>query len=159
MLSSLESGMIRALRWLELKIPPPVFLIVLMVAFLPGIRTPIEFYRLVTAGILFVVGVGISVATIVTMHSRTTMDPLHPERTTVLLKTGIYGWSRNPMYVGGFIVSFGWAVLLGYAIAFIIPPIFMLWTTFFQILPEERCLKQKFGAEFDEYKLAVPRWV
>jgi protein-S-isoprenylcysteine O-methyltransferase Ste14 len=37
-------------------------------------------------------------------RARTTVDPVHPEKTARLVTDGIYRWTRNPMYLG-FVLS------------------------------------------------------
>ena len=63
------------------------------------------------------------------------------------------------MYLGLFLVLAGWAAHLANAAALPGPLLFALYVTRFQILPEERALTARFGAEFDAYKLRTRRWI
>ena len=76
-----------------------------------------------------------------------------------LVATGVFRFTRNPMYLGLFLVLAGWAAHLANAAALAGPLLFALYVTRFQILPEERALATKFGPEFDAYKLRTRRWI
>jgi protein-S-isoprenylcysteine O-methyltransferase Ste14 len=51
------------------------------------------------------------------------------------------------------------AIWIAHPLAIFAPFLFVAYITRFQIMPEERVLRQKFGAEFDAYARDVPRWV
>ena len=76
---------------------------------------------------------------------------------------GIYGFSRNPMYVGGFLFLLGLNLMgwsISYAsISFIIVSLF--WTSWahWQVLKEEGFLEHKYGNEYLDYKGRVPRYI
>ncbi|MCP4187497.1 MAG: isoprenylcysteine carboxylmethyltransferase family protein [Gammaproteobacteria bacterium] len=89
----------------------------------------------------------------------TTVNPLRPEESTQLVTTGIYQFSRNPMYVGFFLFLLAWAVLLGSLMVVLVLPLFILLITKVQILPEEEVLQRKFGENYINYKGRVRRWV
>lgn len=90
---------------------------------------------------------------------RTTVNPLAPDRSSSIVTTGVYRWSRNPMYLGMATSLLGVAVwrasLPGYALV----PLFCAWLDRFQIQPEERALLVRFGAEFSTYLTQVRRWI
>ena len=77
-----------------------------------------------------------------------------PER---LATGGPQAWSRNPMYVG-------WTLLhLGLGVVFRSPWLLSTWPPTFvlvhrQVLREERDLAVRFGAEFTDYRVRVPRY-
>lgn len=89
----------------------------------------------------------------------TTVDPLDPSRAGVLVTTGVNAITRNPMYVGmaGALVAHAirrgsWAALLpGAAFVVVIDR--------FQIAAEEPALLANFGADYESYRQAVPRWL
>lgn len=90
---------------------------------------------------------------------RTTPNPMKPEFTTGLVVSGMYKFSRNPMYLGMLIMLFGFAVYLGQLTPFLVLPAFYLVITEMQIKPEEKILEEKFGKEFLDYKQKVRRWL
>ena len=90
---------------------------------------------------------------------RTTPNPLKPEFTTGLVTTGLYRFSRNPMYLGLLLMLIGFAIFLRAATPFLVLPVFYLLINEMQIKPEENILGEKFGQEFLEYKNKVRRWL
>jgi len=93
------------------------------------------------------------------MRARTSVNPMRPEKSSAIVSAGIYGITRNPMYVGLVFVLTGWFVYLG-AVSAIVGPIgFVLYIQRFQILPEERVLAAKFGDEYRAYMARVRRWL
>lgn len=150
---------------LELKIPPP--LVALITAFLMGLVSRIfapfalpSYPRMMFAAVLVVSGIAIARAGLVAFRrAGTTSDPTQPGKSSFLVRGGIYRFSRNPMYLGVLLVLVGWAVFLPDVLAFAVLPLFVLYLTWFQILPEERALSSRFGAEFVDYASKVRRWV
>ena len=90
---------------------------------------------------------------------KTTISPLEPNRTTSLVNTGIYGYTRNPMYLGLLLMLFSTALFLKNPICFLIIPLFILFITRNQILPEEESLDNIFREEYKNYKKKVRRWI
>src|SRR5580658_5796550 len=85
--------------------------------------------------------VGVAIAARAFRHFRrvgTTVNPMQPSHATRLVTDGIFGISRNPMYFGLLLILIGWAVWLGAASVWVIPPLFLLGITYAQIVPEER---------------------
>ena len=93
------------------------------------------------------------------MRSRTTLNPLRPERASVLVTDGIYRYTRNPMYLSLLLLLLGYAVDLWCWPALLGPAAYVAYITRFQILPEERVLESKFGADYLAYKQKVRRWI
>ncbi|AKS43374.1 methyltransferase family protein [Wenzhouxiangella marina] len=89
----------------------------------------------------------------------TTVDPTRPEGASSLVVTGIYRFTRNPMYLGFVLLLAAWAFRLGSLWALVTVPLCMLWLSRFQIVPEERALRERFGADFDIYCRRVRRWL
>ena len=92
-------------------------------------------------------------------RAHTTFNPLHPERASALVQGGVYRFTRNPMYLGMALVLLGWAVWLGNAAALAGPPLAVWLLTALQIQPEERILRQRFGAHYERYAARVRRWL
>jgi len=89
----------------------------------------------------------------------TTVNPTKPDTTSSLLTTGVYSYTRNPMYVCSLFILIGWAYFLSNILAIILLPIFVIYMNQYQIKPEEDALELKFGQEFVEYKSKVRRWL
>jgi protein-S-isoprenylcysteine O-methyltransferase Ste14 len=63
------------------------------------------------------------------------------------------------MYLGRLLLLIGWAIWLGSATPWLVPPVFVLVLTVVQIIPEERALHQRFGKQFSSYQQTVARWI
>jgi protein-S-isoprenylcysteine O-methyltransferase Ste14 len=89
----------------------------------------------------------------------TTLEPFDPAQASALVTSGANAVSRNPMYVGltGLLVAN--AVRLGSWRALLPAAAFMLAIDRLQIAAEESALLTKFGADYDAYRAAVPRWL
>ena len=85
------------------------------------------------------------------------MSPFSPERTSSVVSSGIYRWTRNPMYLGMALGLFGFSVWSSSLPGFAVVLLFCLYLTRFQIQPEERMLLKLFGAEYAEYMAQVRR--
>jgi protein-S-isoprenylcysteine O-methyltransferase Ste14 len=89
----------------------------------------------------------------------TTVNPQAPSQTTTLVTDGVYGVTRNPMYVGMLLILIAFTLWLGAPSAFVIVVAFFLSIDRFQIRAEEHVLGQKFGNNYQEYMGRVPRWL
>ncbi|PIE00300.1 MAG: isoprenylcysteine carboxyl methyltransferase [Thiothrix nivea] len=89
----------------------------------------------------------------------TSPNPMKPGAANKLVVRGLYCISRNPMYLGLLIVLFGWWLYLGSLSPLLMLPVFVQVLTVQQIVPEEKVLEEKFGAEYLAYKQQVRRWI
>lgn len=152
------------LQSLELRVPPPVVALIVAAAMwgISAIAPPDlpAAYRIEAAILIAVIGAGFSISGVLAFRrAKTTVNPLHPEQAAALVRFGIYRITRNPMYVGLLLILLAWAVFLSSAWALFGPLAFMLYITRFQILPEERVLSGKFGADYAAYRASVRRWL
>ena len=92
-------------------------------------------------------------------RAKTTINPIEIESASSLVTCGPYQWSRNPMYVGLASLLLALSVYLGTLCTFLGPFLFVLWITQFQIIPEERVMRAKFGKAYEEYSKSVRRWI
>ncbi len=90
---------------------------------------------------------------------KTTINPLRPARASHLVTTGVFAWSRNPIYLGDLLLLAALALWLGHVAAFVLLPLFVVYLNRFQIIPEEQALAGLFGDEYVSYKARVRRWV
>jgi protein-S-isoprenylcysteine O-methyltransferase Ste14 len=150
---------------LELKIPPPLVSLIIALAMWgissTGMQMDIPFLIRAAATLVFALAGGIfGVSGIVSViRAKTTIHPERPEDTSLLITSGIYSLTRNPMYLGILFGLITWAVSLASAWALLGPVIFILYITRFQIVPEERTLALKFGPDYAAYKARVHRWI
>ena len=76
-----------------------------------------------------------------------------------LVTTGVYRYTRNPMYLGMALVLLGCAIVLGVATAFVVPVVFVVIIQYRFILPEEQLLRELFPEDFPRYCQQVRRWI
>ena len=79
-----------------------------------------------------------------------------PERFVV---RGSYRVVRNPMYVGVLALIFGQALLLGREVLLVWAGVAAILFQLFVVLHEEPELRKRFGAEYDDYRRRVGRWL
>lgn len=153
------------MKQLELLIPPPLVMLLvgLMMWVLSRLIPSLTLAWLqstMVAYLFALTGLAISVISMVAFRrAQTTMDPKHPASASNLISSGIYRYSRNPMYLGVLLVLAGWGIYLGNVLSLLCLLIFVAYITLFQIIPEERLLSEKFGVAFDNYKSEVRRWL
>jgi protein-S-isoprenylcysteine O-methyltransferase Ste14 len=113
--------------------------------------------RIVVGIVAFVVGLGMVIgANRIFRRIGTNVRPSQP--TLALATTGMFTWTRNPMYVGGSIALLG--IAIGCALDWV--PLLLVFSLplvhYGIILREERYLERKFGDEYRRYKTKVPRY-
>ena len=90
---------------------------------------------------------------------QTTFDPRTPEKATSLVITGIFHFSRNPMYLGFLLLLVAGAVYSGQLLNFLLLPLFVILANRWYIRPEEIALTNLFGQEYLGYLQQVRRWI
>ena len=116
--------------------------------------------RLTLSAATVALGIFFCLAGVVSFRrAKTTVNPLKPEAATALVSSGIYGISRNPMYVGLALFLLAWVMYLSSPWVSIGVVGFVLYMNQFQIEAEERALKDIFGPEFSRYQAKVRRWL
>jgi protein-S-isoprenylcysteine O-methyltransferase Ste14 len=86
-----------------------------------------------------------------------TPAPIAPPQRLVV--TGLYRWLRNPMYVAVALLIFGQGLLFGSVR--LLEYGMVVWLGFFAfvVLYEEPALSRKFGKEYQDFCVQVPRWI
>jgi protein-S-isoprenylcysteine O-methyltransferase Ste14 len=155
----------RTMSSLELRVPPPVLALCLTLlmwftsSLVPPLAVPFG-VRVGVALALVLIGQSISVSGIVSFRrAKTTINPIKLSAASSLVSSGVYRFTRNPMYLGLLVTLIGWAVFLSNPLALLAAPLFVLYINRFQINPEERVLSSLFGAEYASYKSRVRRWL
>lgn len=92
-------------------------------------------------------------------RASTTLNPVHPERASALVVTGVYRYTRNPMYLGFALVLLGWSAVLANPLALVFPVAFVAYMDRVQIASEEGALSVLFGDSYREYQANVRRWL
>lgn len=150
---------------LELKIPPLALVVIFgalmgLAAWLsPPLNLPTWMIMLNT-GALALLGCVVALAGVISFRrAKTTVNPLQPDASSSLVSTGIYRYSRNPMYVGFLCWLLAWGVFLNSGLALLLALGFIPYMNRFQIVPEEQALQQLFGDSFTQYRKHVRRWL
>ena len=150
---------------LENRIPPPVLLLfVAIVMFItewifgPISIEPIMRYSVIFVFFLVALLLG-PFAILAFRRNQTTIDPVHIERASKLVISGPFRYSRNPMYTSMVALLIAWAFYLANPWAALGPILFAFYIWRFQIIPEERAMRTKFGTDYQNYSRAVRRWI
>lgn len=153
------------MKQLELKVPPlAVFFITCCIMWGVSkltttltVTIPYQGYLIALLFLIaFIFGAG---GLLAFARNKTTIDPLDPEKVSTLVYSGVYNYTRNPMYFALLLTTILVGVYLGNIPALFFIPLFPLYMTTFQIKPEEKVLLAKFGEEYRQYTLRVRRWI
>ena len=93
------------------------------------------------------------------IDNKTTINPLNLKKSTYLVTSGVFRFSRNPMYLGMLLFLLGAAIILNIIGGLIISILFIFYMNFFQIIPEEKALQNLFGKNYRNYRKTVRRWI
>ncbi len=93
------------------------------------------------------------------IDNKTTINPLNLKKSTYLVTSGVFRFSRNPMYLGMLLFLLGTAIILNIIGGLIISILFIFYMNFFQIIPEEKALQNLFGKNYRNYRKTVRRWI
>ena len=142
---------------------PPVYLVAAILGmialhrFLPGaiaLSGPWRWLGLVPflGGLVL----GVAAARLFAMH-KTTIKP--GDTSTYLLTAGPYRFSRNPIYLGMTLLLVGVAAMLGSLTPSLLVPVF-IWLINRNVIPvEEAMMAATFGAEYQQFRERVRRWI
>lgn len=146
-------------------IPPPVIFVGMLALALgidwvvagPSFGLPFQ-PRMIGAGILLAAGLALLlIAGGKFSAEKTNIPPWKPA--TVLVTSGIYKYTRNPMYLGMALVYAALSLFADSVITLICLPIVLVLLYNIAIKREEHYLEVKFGQQYRDYKKAVRRWI
>lgn len=84
-------------------------------------------------------------------------EPWQPDQ--ALIASGVYRFSRNPMYLGMALLCLGIAMLFESLVAIILVGAALVVIDIYVVAREEAYLARRFGAEYDAYRAKVRRWL
>jgi protein-S-isoprenylcysteine O-methyltransferase Ste14 len=146
-----------------LKIPPPVIVLILVVSnFLSSKKIDIINIpnQTLVSIIILLIGVFILIVPVSKfIKSKTTVNPIKFKKVNKLITSGIYKYSRNPMYLGLLMVIISTSIFFLTIISITTPFIFYFWINRFQIKREEIFLTKKFGQKYITYKSKTRKWI
>ncbi len=146
-----------------LKIPPPLLVLILVISNYFSSKK-IDLILLpnqdLTSIIIFLIGMLILINPIFKfIKSKTTIDPIKFKKVNKLITSGIYKYSRNPMYLGLLIIIISTSIFYLNIFSISTPFFFYFWINRFQIKREEIFLTEKFGKEYLLYMTKTRRWI
>ena len=150
---------------LELKIPPPLITLLsglgmwLVARHIPSLSIEIPGRGGISLAFYIAGGIFDLSGFLAFRKERTSINSFKPTSASAVVIQGMYRYTRNPMYFGLLLILAGWAISLAHLCAFLFLPLFVAYINRFQILPEERILAAKFGAEYSIYLDTVRRWI
>lgn len=145
------------------KIPPPIVTLAfgLMIYFSRNIFPDINNIIFYVLSLFFIIlGPFILISAVRSFKAeQTTINPININNASSLVISGVFKYSRNPMYLGMVFILLAlsfWFNLVG---GILFTSIFIMYITKFQIIPEEAAMKSIFGEDFNKYKNKTRRWI
>ena len=145
------------------KIPPPLVVLILVISTFFSSKKidliQIPFQNLIS---IFILSIGILILlnpVLKFKKSKTTINPIKFKKVNKLVTSGIYKYSRNPMYLGLLMIVVSSSIFYLNIYSILTPLFFYLWINRFQIKREEVFLTEKFGEDYLSYKKKTRRWI
>jgi protein-S-isoprenylcysteine O-methyltransferase Ste14 len=110
------------------------------------------------ASFLILIGLGLAGAGILNFFRAATPVPTN-EPTRALVTTGIHGWTRNPIYLGMFLVYGGIGLTVGSPSILILTLPLAIAIRYGVVAREEAYLERRFGDTYRDYRARVRRWL
>jgi protein-S-isoprenylcysteine O-methyltransferase Ste14 len=142
---------------------PPIWLVFGLITIfalnelMPGVRFTSTWGQVVGGLIIFVGLVLLLLAGGLFKQAGTDLVPF--KNVSALVTTGIYRYTRNPMYLGMAAILLGCAITVGAALSLLVAPVFMVIIELRFIRPEEEMLRGLFPEDFPPYCTRVRRWL
>jgi len=150
---------------LDRKIPPPIVALVtaglmyVLSSIGPTLGLP-STIKLTIVVSLVVAALAVDISAILLFRkNQTTVNPLQKGQAKHLVVEGVYQFTRNPMYLGMVLFLLAWFAYLNTLLPALGIIVFVSYITRFQVIPEERALKEAFGEDFVSYMSRVRRWL
>lgn len=142
--------------------PPIVALLFIVIAYFLGRFVPLPFAAppvlqylgLALAFLGFLLGIG---AFLEFRKAHTTLNPHGSAKH--LVTSGIYRFTRNPIYLGFLLMVIGLPLNSGLYWGLVVAPFYMMTMTRLVIGPEEVYLQRKFKDRYASYTSRVRRWL
>ena len=145
------------------KIPPPLVVLILVIStFFSSKKIDLIQIPLQSLISIFILSIGILILlnpVLKFKKSKTTINPIKFNKVNKLVTSGIYKYSRNPMYLGFLIIVISSSIFYLNTYSILTPLFFYLWINRFQIKREEVFLTKKFGEDYLSYKKKTRRWI
>ena len=145
------------------KIPPPIITFICGIAIFFSKSFFNQFFSYnnnIISLILLILGLVVFISAVKSFNKqKTTINPLEPRKASSLVVSGIFKFSRNPMYLGMLIILLSTSFKFNLIGGMIISLFFYIFITKFQIIPEEEAMNELFGDKFTQYSNTTRRWI
>ena len=146
-----------------IRIPPPILVLALIISNFFSSKK-IDLIHLPNQDLISIIILLIGVLILTNpifkfIKSKTTIDPIKFKKVNKLITSGIYKYSRNPMYLGLLMIVISTSIFYLNIFSITTPFLFYFWINRFQIKREEIFLTEKFGREYMSYKIKTRRWI
>lgn len=145
------------------KIPPPIVTLFFGVCIYLSQELFPEFnfeYFTILSYVSYFAGLSILILAVLLFRKQnTTVNPIKIDNASSLVTSGVFKFSRNPMYLGMVMILFGFALMFNLVGGILFVLLFMIYITKFQIRPEEEVMERLFGEDFIKYKHKVRMWL
>ena len=147
----------------QVMVPPPLVFLgyligALIINWIIPFPTPWTWVLRVVGGLMAIAGFLLAGSSISQMRKAHT-SPDARQTVTAFVTTGPYRFTRNPIYLGFFLIYLGFTLLAGTLWGLIASP-FLIWTmTQAVIHAEEIYLAEKFGEPYNQYRSRVRQWI
>jgi protein-S-isoprenylcysteine O-methyltransferase Ste14 len=145
--------------------PPLLFVAALLLGFvfdrllcLPFPVPGIDLVHWIIGALLILIGLALGAAGIRNFsRAGTPVRSIKPTR--ALVTTGVHGWTRNPIYLGMFLLYGGVGVAAQSPCILILTLPLAITIRYGVVAREEAYLERRFGDAYRDYKARVRRWV
>lgn len=144
--------------------PQNLLLVLLVVGLVLGWIFPAPFlpgtgrYNYVVGVATMIIALSIGGSALMALRrAHTSPNPSRP--TMALVESGVFRYSRNPIYLSMFLLYLGIAVFVNVAWLLVLFPVWFLSVNYVVVRREERYLERRFGDVYTRYKARVRRWV
>ncbi len=145
----------------RIDVPPVWLLVTLVVAWLiadASQELSLGAWAGLAGWILLVVGVALILAAALEFRkARTTIMP--HETPDTIVTSGVYRFSRNPIYLGDALILVGICMIWDAPLALLTVPVFAFLIQRRFILPEERRLQDGFPSAWEAWSTVTRRWI
>ena len=145
------------------KIPPPIVTFICGIAIYLSKSFFNQFFSYSNNRIslfLLILGLVVFISAVKSFRRhKTTVNPLEPRQASSLVTSGIFKFSRNPMYLGMLIILLSISFKFNLIGGIVTSLFFYIFITKFQIIPEEIAMNELFGNEFIDYSKKTRRWI
>lgn len=117
-------------------------------------------YLLKVLGMIFLfIGISLFIycSRLFLIFGKGTPVPVEPPKKLVV--NGLYKYTRNPIYLGYFMIFLGEFLFFGQFLLLIYFFLAIIGINIYVIFHEEPILKKRFGKSYEEYLKKIPRWI